>query len=93
MESLRPLAELPEGRPTHGPLLADAAGNLWISQFPDLEEEPTQWDVFGPDGVWLSEVLAPTHLRILAVGTDRLLGVREDESGWAEVRIHRLHKP
>jgi hypothetical protein len=49
---------------------ADPAGNVWVREFAAPNGGANGWSVIDGSGVWLVDVVLPTHDRILAVGDD-----------------------
>jgi hypothetical protein len=90
--ALLDMVELPETKPAYGRLLVDTDGNLWVAEYRRHREGMDRWDVFDPDGRWLSTVDTPTGLLIHEIGTDYVLGVRRDEFDVEYVELHGLAK-
>jgi hypothetical protein len=92
-----PRAEL---LPVFRRFLVDRLGYLWFEQYrPSLGdweglwvEGPPRWDVFAPDGEWLGEVVVPSGLDPMEIGTDYVLGVWTDDLGTEHIRIHALER-
>ncbi len=77
--------------PAHGPLLIDAAGNLWVSDFVRPENfDPVRWTVFGPDGAATAQVGLPSYATLLWAGTDKVLVRITDEIGIEYVELWKL---
>jgi hypothetical protein len=83
----------PETFPAHDAVLADSEGNLWVSRYARLPGESQTWDVYAPDGRFLSAVVMPAGGRVTDVGLDYVLGVWRDEFDVEQVRMYRLNKP
>jgi hypothetical protein len=79
----------PISYPTFGRMLLDGEGWLWVQHY-DLEESPPIWDVFDPNGAWVSTVETPVGLSIMSIGSDYVAGVWRDEFDVEFVRLHRL---
>lgn len=79
------------GMPGYGGLLSDPLGNVWIAAYrvPRVRS-PGRYFVVSPRGAWLGWVDIPAGLRVLAIGTDRVLGVEEDELDRQAVVMYEL---
>lgn len=51
------------------------------------------WNIFGPDGVWLGELILPDRFDLRAVARGRLYGVARDELDVETVQIFRILRP
>jgi hypothetical protein len=77
--------------PAYGPMLIDAAGDLWVSDFVKPETfDPVRWTVFGPDGVAKEQVELPSYAALLWADKDRVLVKIADELGIEYVELWRL---
>ncbi|HEX8695324.1 MAG TPA: hypothetical protein VF746_23130 [Longimicrobium sp.] len=84
----------PDRKPAHGRMLVDAEGSLWVLETKADDDPRFRWSVFDPDGVWLGTVEVPAGFRVLEVGADYVLGVRQaPDTGIEEVRVYPLRKP
>lgn len=83
---------MPEFLPTHEWILVDRVGNVWMSEYVVLDEEP-RWQVFDCDGRWLGQVAMPRGGRVTDIGDDYLLGVWRDDMDVETVRLYELRKP
>lgn len=83
-------APVPAYMPTHGELLADPLGRLWVRRYVPPWDASNTWHVFDVDGVWLCDVELPPGLRLLDVGPRRLVGLRADALGVEYVQVHRV---
>jgi hypothetical protein len=86
-------AAVPEVMPAYDDVLADRAGNLWVRDFRVVENDPSTWTVFDPDGRMLGGVTTPPRFRLTEVGADYVLGVWRAEMDVEHVRLYRLEKP
>jgi hypothetical protein len=82
---------LPDSLPTHGRLVLDRAGTLWVQAYTVLDEEEF-WYVFDARGRWLGEVRPPVGLRITDIGEDYLLGVMRDSLDTERVTMFGLQR-
>lgn len=84
-------------------LKMDTEGCLWvrrshprfeIAHFNPLENVRIQrsWDVFDPEGRWLTTVYPPLDLEIHDIGSDYILGVWRDEMEVEHVREYSLQR-
>ncbi|HUF69780.1 MAG TPA: hypothetical protein VMM79_14145 [Longimicrobiales bacterium] len=89
----RTMANLPwaETLPAWRDLRGDEAGNLWVSEDAGTGAS-TNWNVFGPDGQWLTPIGLPDGVRILELGDDYLLGLWLDELDIEHVRMYDIVK-
>lgn len=71
---------LPERWPAARHLLADDRGRLWIGLHATAGQ-PREWAVFTPEGRYLVSIFLPAGAEMHAIHGDRILAVREDESG------------
>ena len=77
--------------PAHGPLMLDAVGNLWVSDFVRPESfDPVRWTVYGPDGAAVAQVELPSYATLLWAGTDKVLVRITDEIGIEYVELWKL---
>lgn len=69
--------------PIIGELRGDPTGRIWISRWGPADSPANgtagPYRVFGPDGTWLGWVELPFRMRVLDIGSDRILGVQKDE--------------
>lgn len=87
-------------KPFYRSILIDAGGNTWVEDyrlaslgFAVEGEEPADWSVFGPSGVWLGTVRVPTRFFLRAVYDDVVFGIWQDDDGVRTVRAYPLIKP
>jgi hypothetical protein len=93
----------PEALPTHYRVVGAKDGRLWVERgdaprdpLPQVAEaysEPTTWDVFSPEGEWLTPVVLPAEFQPLEIGATYVLGVHHDEIGVERVRLYDLTRP
>ena len=104
----RQLAEemiYPEAHPAFDRLLVDTSERLWARgpqteppwneavDYAPVPRYPMEWDVFGPDGAWLSTVTTPAGFRVLDVGSSHVAGVAKDALGVERVQVWDLVMP
>lgn len=83
---------VPGTRPAYGGLLADAAGNLWVSEWEPYPRIPRRWTVIDPRGRWLGPVTMPPAFHPLDIGGDWILGMERDSLDVERVVLRRLRK-
>jgi len=85
---------LPEVRPEYGGLVLDRTGHLWVERGPTPSSGPDAkvFLVFNRAGELLGAVATPA-VRVLEIGTDYLLGVREDEFGVQFLGLYDVRRP
>jgi hypothetical protein len=91
----RYLADAPYPRhlPVISRLLPTGDGTLWVqSHSPDLLEDPRWW-VLDRTGHWIGYASTPRDLRILDIGSDRLVGVEADSLGVQSLLVYDLIRP
>jgi hypothetical protein len=94
IETVYPKFEIPDSIPGIGALEFDAAGNLWVGRRTLTDRAISEWDVFTPNGRWLTPLSTPPELgRILDFGQDHILTTWEDELGVPYLRMYRILKP
>ena len=59
--------------------MADAAGNLWVTEYQLPGQDSAAVGVFSAAGEWLGAVRMPPNFRPLDIGEDYALGVLIDE--------------
>jgi hypothetical protein len=82
---------VPERSPSYSRILADAAGHLWVAEYPRADAEPSRWDVFSPEGAWLGTIRVPGRFRLLDVGRDWVLGAMPDSIEFERLELRVLH--
>jgi hypothetical protein len=90
-----------EFHPAHHGFQVDKSGHLWVrvadprrfdyGRTPArIFDEPSSWDIFNPDGVWLGIVRTPPRFDLYEVGEDYVLGLWRDELEVEYVRKYEL---
>ena len=82
----------PETRPPFSRIVRDTEGNIWASEYVQLEYDPQRWTVFSPDGNLIGDVVVPERFRIFDIGSDFILGRYQDDLDVEHVRVYRLSK-
>jgi len=57
-----------------------------------FDDEPANWSVFAPDGVWLGRVTLPSGLEVYEIGSDYILGRSMDEMDVERILVYELVK-
>lgn len=83
---------VPERKPAYSSVMTDADGNLWLTEFPVRSLYSGSAFVFSHDGRYLGVVALPPRFRLLAVGSDRLLGSRLDDLDVPHVGVWAIRK-
>ena len=82
----------PDSLPTYSQVRIDPDGYVWAERF-EVFELSGQWDLYSDEGEFLGIVTLPADLRVLEIGRDFVLGVREDELGVEYVQEFELVRP
>jgi hypothetical protein len=92
-------APAPATMPVHSSILAESDGRVWVERYrwydpwrlpPD--PQPATWDVFSPEGEWLTEVVVPARVVLRGVSGDRAYGVRIDETEVKHVVVYGIER-
>ena len=84
----------PTEHPPYSQLVLDPHGNLWVERGPVVSggSPATEYLVFDRTGRLLGPVSVPP-VRILAIGTDYMIGVHRDELEVEYLRVFEIAKP
>lgn len=82
----------PKALPAYGGFLVDADTDLWVARYPALGQELSDWTVFDPQGRLLGEVTTPPKFQVYDIGSDYVLGVKQDRLDVEHVAMYRLEK-
>jgi len=93
-QTARNLEEMPYPAtyPAFADVVTDAEGNLWVLDYPRPGNDERRWTVFSAEGHAVGTVVTPPALRVLEIGSDYLLGVRQDDLDVEYVRLYRLDR-
>ncbi len=82
----------PESRPAYSKLLVSTDGHVWLAEDNGFagRYDPTDWEVFAPDGVWLGSVRTPERFTAFRFNDDIVLGVWLDELDVEHVQLLEL---
>jgi hypothetical protein len=80
------------GVPPYGRITADAAGNLWVSDYDDPTDVPGRWTIYDPRGAVLARIVLPERFTAYDIGASWILGRELDELDVEHVRLYRLVK-
>ena len=83
---------VPDTKPGYGAVLADEAGNLWVSDWAASPHSPRRWTVLDPSGHWLGSVSVPNRFYPYAIGSDWIGGVERDDLDVEYVVLYPLEK-
>jgi hypothetical protein len=84
----------PDSLPAFNVALADPSGNVWAGRYWRHPLDITGgFDVFSPTGAYLGKVVLPNRMRVLDVGTDRLLALVLDQSDVPYLHVYELQAP
>ena len=84
---------LPERLPAWNSLLIANGGEIWARRCAIRGAERVARDVFGTDGSFLGQVVAPANLRIQHIGDGRLTVISTDDLGVERVEVYELQVP
>lgn len=82
----------PNVSPPYGETVVDSEMNLWAQEFRAFDDQPADWSVFDPDGVWLGRVTLPSGLEVYEIGSDYILGRSMDEMDVERILVYELVK-
>jgi hypothetical protein len=97
------IRELPiaDSLPAYGRFVLDHEGRLWVERVPPLpiviegptatRQEPTPWDVFDTDGVWLGTTATPADTHVMDIGADAVAGIVHT-GDTDRVVVHRIER-
>jgi len=76
--------------PAYGVLLPVEDGGLWVQEYamPSIEDEPTRWTMFDPDGGRIGMIELPPRFSPRYVSGDTVLGIHLDELDVQYVRAY-----
>ena len=87
--------------PAHGRMMVDRTGAVWLERYTPsaptggwnaTRDEPSVWEVYDADGVWLGPVELPGDFIAREVGADYVLGLWRDENDVEFVRLYELSR-
>lgn len=82
---------LPNTLPAYTALVVDADDRVWVRPYARGNAARAEWTVFDAKGAILATVAVPTHLSILEIGRDYVLGRYLDpDEAIPQVRVYRL---
>ncbi len=78
--------------PTHGDMLVDAVGDLWVQDYasPWESDDAKRWSVYDPDGRLLGEMHTPAGFEVFDIDRDALLGLARDSLDVEHVQLWGL---
>lgn len=81
-------ADLHESVPAFDEMVVDADGYLWVQRFQRPDETHNMWGLYTGEGRWVGAASLPLGLRVLEIGADYILGLREDDLGVESVEFY-----
>jgi len=78
----------PRMLPSHGAVLSDDDGRIWVSDFPDLATRSADWTVYDETG--RTRVRLPPDFRPLSVAGGHIVGVVRDELDVEHISVLRV---
>lgn len=82
----------PKRFPYWGKAIADATGDLWISDPSASARAAVTWSVFDRAGRRVARVAMPVGFAPREIGADYVLGVQRDDLGVETIRSYRLNR-
>jgi len=83
----------PRTKPYFGDeMYVDAEGNVWVREYVGPGDSGNTWSVLDSAGVWLVDVVLPSHDRILALGADRVVVLQRTPLDVEFVSIYEIEK-
>ena len=92
IDAVRGHIQLPDSVPPIQSIAVDAEGYLWVGTRSLGPAHPNRFEVFAPDGRLLGGVELPAGVRLVDIGVEYVLGVRQDELGVPFVELYALHR-
>jgi hypothetical protein len=80
----------PDAIPALARLEVDGADRLWVQRFSAELGTDAPWDVYDSSGRSLGSVTLPRGLNVTDIGSDFVLGIRQDETGVHRIELYRL---
>jgi hypothetical protein len=82
---------LPDRFPAYSrSMLGDAAGNLWVEHYLAPGDTARAWDVFDPEGQYVTAVTVPAEFELKQVIGEEAIGIWTDTLDVESVRIYTL---
>lgn len=78
-DRIRKAFEISELKPATGQLIVSDDGYLWVRTYSENDSQRTLWDVFDPEGRYLTQVALPVRFTIHRITSDALYGSFRDE--------------
>lgn len=79
--------------PAYGGMIADALGNVWLSEYTHWGRLPSYFNIISATGEWLGEIDWPAGAWPLAITDTHVLGVERDEWEIQAVVLYEIIKP
>jgi hypothetical protein len=71
-------------------LRVDAAGTLWIQDYPGPRDTEIAWRRFTSDGRYIGVAMLPARLEVFEIGKDYVLGLQRDDLDIEYVQLFGL---
>jgi hypothetical protein len=82
---------MPAKAPSHSGMVVDPSGLLWVVLSMPGDAD-TRLRAFGMDGRAVANVTVPVSLTVFEIGTDYILGAREDADGEQRITLYKLNR-
>ncbi|MGH8437168.1 MAG: hypothetical protein ACRERX_22505 [Pseudomonas sp.] len=79
----------PDFLPSYGTFLIDRSGNLWLQDYPGLQDAQ-RWSIFDPEGSLLARIALPDRFTPYDIGADWIAGKELDELDVEHARVYWL---
>jgi len=77
--------------PPYGTIAVDDPGNLWVQDYPELEDDQ-RWTIYDPDGALAARIALPATFTPYQIGDDWILGRELDELEVEHVRLYGIER-
>jgi hypothetical protein len=77
--------------PPYGTIAIDRSGNLWVQDFPGLEDVQ-HWTVYDREGSLMGRIALPARFTLYDIGDDLILGRELDELDVEHVRVYGIQR-
>ncbi len=84
--------EMPETLPAFGRVEIADDGSIWVEDYRMYDTDPSNWTVYGSDGLVLARLAWPQSFDAYQIGEDFILGRWTDEFGVNRIRLYRLNR-
>lgn len=84
--------EFPKFFPTHGDVILDTRGNLWVERYRLPGETASRWTVFDHDGKAIGAIDLPDQFRLMWTDLSQVLGTFEDSTGELHILAYGIRR-